>query len=121
MPQKSKNALDGDIITIHRGLAIYKVKASPFWHARIRDHRSKKYVVRSTKETSRVKARQAARELEFEILGGEKRVEREYTFRFYEPSRVYRRHFFSKPTRLGRAISGLHGIRPPLLEAAGVR
>ncbi len=83
MPQKSRNALDGDIITIHRGLAIYKVKASPFWHARIRDHRSKKYVVRSTKETSRVKARQAAKELEFEILGGEKRVEREYTFRFY--------------------------------------
>jgi hypothetical protein len=83
MPQKSPNALDGDIITIHRGLAIYKVKASPYWQARIRDHRARKYVVRSTKETSRIKARQAAKELEFEILGGEKRVEREYSFRFY--------------------------------------
>jgi transposase len=38
-----------------------------------------------------------------------------------EPSRVYRRHFGSEPMRLGRVVSALHGIRPPLLEAAGVR
>ena len=36
MPRKSKNALDGEIITISRGLAIYKVQASPFWQVRIR-------------------------------------------------------------------------------------
>ena len=83
MPKKSKNALDGEIITIHRGLAIYKVNASPYWQARIRDPRIRRYVVRSTEETSRIKAKQVARELAFDLLGAEKRVEREYTFRYY--------------------------------------
>ncbi|AUX68815.1 hypothetical protein CHX26_04190 [Porphyrobacter sp. HT-58-2] len=83
MPRKSKNALDGKIITISRGLAIYKVGASPFWQVRIRDPRIKRYIVRSTKETSRVQARIAAREMAFELLGSEKRVEREFTFRHY--------------------------------------
>ncbi len=31
MPKKSKNAPDGEIITISKGLAIFKVGASPFW------------------------------------------------------------------------------------------
>jgi hypothetical protein len=83
MPRKSKNALDGEIITISRGLAIYKVQASPFWQVRIRDPRIKRYIVRSTKETSRIQARAAAREMAYELLGSEKRVEREFTFRYY--------------------------------------
>ncbi|MFN9008519.1 MAG: integrase [Hyphomonadaceae bacterium] len=83
MPKKSKNALDGEIITIQRGLAIYKVNASPYWQARIRDPRIRRYVVRSTQETSRVKAKQVARELAFDLLGTEKRVEREFSFRYY--------------------------------------
>ncbi|MCW5725666.1 MAG: hypothetical protein KIS81_12030 [Maricaulaceae bacterium] len=83
MPTKSKNALDGKIITIHRGLAIYKVRASPYWQARIRDPRIRRYIVCSTQETSRVKAKQVARELAFELLGAEKRVEREFSFRHY--------------------------------------
>lgn len=83
MPRKSKNALDGEIITISRGLAIYKVQASPFWQVRIRDPRIKRYIVRSTKETSRIQARAAAREMAYELLGNEKRVEREFTFRYY--------------------------------------
>lgn len=83
MPRKSKNALDGEIITIQRGLAIYKVNASPYWQARIRDPRIRRYVVRSTQETSRIKARQVARELAFDLLGAEKRVEREFSFRYY--------------------------------------
>lgn len=83
MPRKSKNALDGEIITISRGLAIYKVHASPFWQVRIRDPRIKRYIVRSTKETSRIQARAAAREMAYELLGNEKRVEREFTFRYY--------------------------------------
>jgi hypothetical protein len=83
MPPKSKNALDGEIITISRGLAIYKVQASPYWQVRIRDPRIKRYIVRSTKETSRIQARAAAREMAYELLGSEKRVEREFTFRYY--------------------------------------
>jgi hypothetical protein len=83
MAKKSKNSLDGEIITIQRGLAIYKVYASPFWQARIRDPRIRRYVVRSTEETSRIKAKQVAREIAFDLLGTEKRVEREYSFRYY--------------------------------------
>lgn len=83
MAKKSKNSLDGEIITIQRGLAIYKVHASPFWQARVRDPRIGRYVVRSTEETSRIKAKQVAREIAFDLLGTEKRVEREYSFRYY--------------------------------------
>lgn len=60
---KSPNALNGKIITIRRGLAIYRVNASPFWMCRIRDGRNKRNIVRSTKETSRIEARRAAEEL----------------------------------------------------------
>lgn len=48
-------------------------------------------------------------------------VRLEKRFGDIEPSRVYRRLFGSWPTRLGRVLSGLHGIRPPFLEVAGVR
>ena len=60
---KSKHAVDGEIINIRRGLAIYKTFAGPYYYARIRDPKTKKYVVRSTKETSRITARAAAEEL----------------------------------------------------------
>jgi hypothetical protein len=49
----------------------------------VRDARTKKYVVRSTKETSRIKARLAAEEIATDIRGGEKRIEREFTFDHY--------------------------------------
>ena len=60
---KNPNALDGKIIIIRRGLAIYKVNASPFYFARIRDSINKRNIVRSTKEISRIEARRAAEEL----------------------------------------------------------
>lgn len=60
---KTPGSLDGPIITIRRGLAIYKVHNSPFWMCRIRDGRNKRNIVRSTKETSRIAARTAAEEL----------------------------------------------------------
>jgi hypothetical protein len=53
----TKHALDGEIIKVHKGVAIYKTHASPFWFARIRDPQAKKYVVRSTKATSRCEFR----------------------------------------------------------------
>ena len=67
--KQSKHSLDGAIITIHRGLAIYKTHASDFWYARIRDPKTRRYVVRSTKETSRIGARRAAAELQRSLLG----------------------------------------------------
>ncbi|NDB59236.1 hypothetical protein EB001_12390 [bacterium] len=61
--KKSRNSLDGEIITIRRGVAIYKLHSSPYWFARVRDPKNRKNIVRSTKETSRIEARKAAEEL----------------------------------------------------------
>ncbi|HEY1475404.1 MAG TPA: hypothetical protein VGF53_15115 [Pseudolabrys sp.] len=59
----SPSALKGKIQQIHKGLAIYQINASPYWYARIRDTRSGRNIVRSTKETSRLEARKVAEEL----------------------------------------------------------
>jgi hypothetical protein len=59
----SRNALDGKIHNLARGLAIYRVKASPFWRVRIWIPSRRKRIVRTTKTTSRVEAIQAAEEL----------------------------------------------------------
>jgi len=48
---------------LRRGLSIYKTGRSPFWRARIYDVVKKKYVVRSTKETTRIEAAEAAEEI----------------------------------------------------------
>lgn len=79
----SKHSLDGEIIVVHKGIAIYKTHASPYWFARIRDPQLKKYVVRSTKETSRIKAREIAQELARDILSKQKATPKEYTFKYY--------------------------------------
>ncbi len=79
----SKHSLDGEIIVVHKGIAIYKTHASPYWFARIRDPQLKKYVVRSTKEKSRVKAREVAQELARDILSKQKATPKEYTFKYY--------------------------------------
>jgi hypothetical protein len=79
----SKHSLDGEIIVVHKGIAIYKTHASPFWFARIRDPQLKKYVVRSTKEKSRVKARGVAQELAQDILSKQKATPKEFSFKYY--------------------------------------
>ena len=48
---------------LRRGLAIYKTGRSPFWHARLYDPAKKRYVVRSTKETTRLDAAEVAEEI----------------------------------------------------------
>jgi len=48
---------------IRRGLSLYKTDSSPFWFVRIWVSGEKKYVVRSTKETSRVIAAEVAEEI----------------------------------------------------------
>lgn len=48
--------------TIRKGLAIYKPDRSPYWYARVWNPYSKKYVVRSTEETSRLEAKDIAEE-----------------------------------------------------------
>ena len=84
-PKPSRSALKGEIIKISRGLAIYQTNASPYWFVRIRDPVSKRNVVRSTKETSRLEARKVAEELFITILKGPSRVKvpREMTFGYF--------------------------------------
>jgi site-specific recombinase XerD len=48
---------------IRRGLSVYKTDASPYWYARIWLSGERKYLVRSTKETSRLAAEEVAEEL----------------------------------------------------------
>lgn len=62
MTAKSPNAKK-QIKHLRRGLSIYKTGRSPFWHARLYDPIKKKYVVRSTKETSRLDAAEVAEEI----------------------------------------------------------
>ena len=49
--------------TIRKGLSLYKTNGSPYWFARIWVGGENKYVVRSTKETSRLVAEEVAEEL----------------------------------------------------------
>ena len=83
MAKKSKSSLDGKIITIRRGVAIYKTLASPYWWARIRDPKANKYIVRTTKETSRVEARTAAEELASTLVSQKSPVPDDMTFKHY--------------------------------------
>jgi hypothetical protein len=81
--KKSRHALKGKIIKIHRGLAIYQTNASPYYFARVLDRRIGKYVVRSTKEISRLEARRVAEELELHLRGLAPVVPKEFTFADY--------------------------------------
>lgn len=47
---------------LRKGLAIYTTARSPFWMVRLRDSSEGRYIVRSTKETSRIEAIAAANE-----------------------------------------------------------
>jgi len=58
----SRNVLQGKIINLRRGLAIYKVKASPFYRVRVWVPSQKKRIVRSTKTADRAEAMSVAEE-----------------------------------------------------------
>ncbi|MGA8615933.1 MAG: hypothetical protein WB760_30460 [Xanthobacteraceae bacterium] len=58
----SRNRLDGKIQKLSRGLAIYKVRASPYWRVRIWIPSQKKRIVRSTRAKTRLEAIQIAEE-----------------------------------------------------------
>ena len=58
----SRNTLDGKIHNLARGLAVYRVKASPFWKVRIWIPSKKKRIVRTTKTKNRIEAIKIAEE-----------------------------------------------------------
>ena len=100
MAAKSKHRLDGAIIKVARGVAIYKTHASPYWNARVRDPTTHKYVVRSTKETSRLKAREAAQEIAADRFKDHKTVPREFSFKHFATRFIEKgRHLAEKGER----------------------
>lgn len=48
---------------LRRGLSIYNTGRSPYWHARIYDSLTRRYVAKSTKETNRLDAAEVAEEI----------------------------------------------------------
>jgi len=83
MTKRSPHRLNGRIIRIRRGLAIYRTHASPYYYARILDPRAQRYKVRSTKETSRVQARLVAEELAQKLCSKDSPAPHEFSFRTY--------------------------------------
>ena len=59
----SRNALDGKIIHVRQGVAVYKVKASPYYRVRVWIPSQRKRVVKSTKADNRAEAISAAEAL----------------------------------------------------------
>jgi hypothetical protein len=82
---KSRQALDGKIVGIRPGLAIYKIHASPYYYCRIWLPGKKKRLVRTTKATTRAEAIGVAEEL-FKKMDGSgdlAQVPMERTFRHF--------------------------------------
>jgi len=80
---RSKHRLKGKIVKIRRGVAIYQTHAGPYYYARILHPKTGKYVVRSTKETSRLEARKVAEELAYDMRKNDRVAEPEYSFKYY--------------------------------------
>ncbi len=83
MAKRSKHSLKGKIVKIRRGVAIYQTHAGPYYYARILDPKTGKYVVRSTKETSRLEARKVAEELAYKMRSPDRVAEPEFSFKYY--------------------------------------
>src|SRR5689334_15310732 len=84
MPMPALNA-DCDLaaVKIHRGLSIYKVKGSKFYYVRSWDSVKRRYAVKSTGETTVVKARQVATQWGLSLLKATEQIDRQYTFRHF--------------------------------------
>jgi len=65
---KSLDIMDGKVVHLRHGVALYKVKASPYWKCRIWLPAKKKRIVKSTRETARAEAIRDAEEL-FAAMG----------------------------------------------------
>jgi len=81
MKRPSRHALNGDIIKLRRGLAIYKTNASQYYFARV--WHNKKYEVRSTKEVSTLNARRVAEEIAMDLRAVAPPIPRQFTFEDY--------------------------------------
>lgn len=95
---KSRNALTEKIIKIGRGLAIYKVGASPYWQCRMRVRSKHGYICQSTKETTRIEARKVAEELYASVLQHHvvPEVRKELTFDYFADRHIKKQYELAK-------------------------
>lgn len=70
-------------IRLYRGLSIYRVANSPNWMVRVWDRKRKRYLVKSTGQSSSIIAREMAQELALSLLKAEVPVEVEFRFRSF--------------------------------------
>ncbi len=70
-------------IKLYKGVSIYRVANSPNWMVRVWDRKHKKYLVKSTGETSSIMARDAAQSLALSLLKSTPIVQTEYLFSGY--------------------------------------
>lgn len=68
---------------VSKGVSIYRVKNSQNWMVRVWDRKRKKYIVKSTGETSAILAKERAQELAISLLASQPNVPTEFTFSFF--------------------------------------
>lgn len=95
---KSRNALTEKIIKLRKGLAIYKVGASPYWQCRMRVTSQHGYLCRSTQEKTRIEARKAAEELYESVLQRHvvPEVRKELTFDYFADKLIRKQYELAK-------------------------
>ena len=74
---------DLSAIKIYRGVSIYKVRGSQYWYVRVWDRDKKRYIVKGTRETSIIGAREVAKDYALSLLKTERAVDREFTFHHF--------------------------------------
>jgi hypothetical protein len=92
---KSRQSLDGKIVNIRRGLAIYKTHASPYYWCRVWLPAKKKRIVKTTKSKNKIEAIAAAEEL-FAAMGSRGNFDQ-------TPKELTFEHFADKLVLLERA------------------
>ncbi len=70
-------------INLYKGLSIYRVANSPNWMVRVWDRKRKRYIVKSTGETSSILAKDAATALGLSLLKSAPTVPTEYLFKTF--------------------------------------
>jgi site-specific recombinase XerD len=95
---KSRHALTEKIIRLRKGLAIYKVGASPYWQCRMRVPSKHGYLCRSTQEKTRIEARKAAEELYDSVLQRHvvPEVRKELTFDYFADKLIKKQYELAK-------------------------
>ena len=85
---------------IRRGLAIFLVASSPYWRVRWWHPSEQRYIVKSTKETSRIEAMEAAEELINSYVAKAPKIERKHMFDYYAKSLDQSNILHAKPSTM---------------------